>query len=127
MSGRRREKMANISTVKVQYRFREERNISLPVHWRKERSYNQLKGRSKRLTYFANTVDCSQKIKQFFIVRVEQLLIGEPTICEPCCQVSNCESMSWISGNIREMPSMCEHHIRLCVRSNPQSSTWQGP
>lgn len=35
--------MANISTVKVQYRSREEKYISLPVHWRKGRSLNQLR------------------------------------------------------------------------------------
>src|SRR6267154_6326235 len=119
MSGRCREKMANISTVKVQYCLHKKRTTSLPVHWRKGRSSNQLNGGSKSLAYFANTVNCSQKIEQFLIVRVEKLLIRKAAICKPCCQVSNCESMSWISGNIREMPSMCEHHIRLCVRSNP--------
>ena len=51
MSGRRKEKMANISTVfLVQHPLlgRKER-VSLPVHWRKRRPSNQLKGGNKCL------------------------------------------------------------------------------
>jgi hypothetical protein len=69
MSGRRKEKMANISTVVVQYRFPEERRGSaypsteerddLPISRMEEIS---------AWVYLAYSVNCGQKFEQLVVI-----------------------------------------------------------
>lgn len=74
MSGRLREKMANISTMIVQHHFDREDGTSAYQSTEKEivsRSSNDVKAGSRCSAYFANSIDRSQKLRQFLIIRVE--------------------------------------------------------
>jgi len=106
MSGRRRENMANISTVIVQRHLErtEGRNVGLPVHWRDEVDLiNDVNKTDECPAYFADSVDCGQELEQLLVVRREQVLIGESAIGKPRCKISNCESTSWVSGNMKDI------------------------
>lgn len=86
----------------------------------------QLVPRDQTKAHLANSIDGSQKVKQFFIICIEELLIGESAITESSRQVPNCKYIT----DERERLAMLDmnmHRILLCARSNPLFLMWQDP
>ena len=76
------------------------------------------------MAYFANSIDRSQKLKQLFIICIEELLVGEPAVSKSSRQVPNCKWMTLMNRNAQAVLDMNMHHIPLFARSNPLFLVW---